>query len=619
MFGRRSTELATGAGKSLLAASLALLVACGGGQSSERGDAADGGRRDGPSDRVTQPTTDARRDAPVVKVDAAIGADVRTDTRVAVDAAADARPDLHADTRVAVDAVPDARAADGAADRSVDAGPVCTIGTASDCAACGDPACTLTNTLTACMSADHCGRAVCAAGFGNCDVSSLDCDTSFTAGGSCLPHSLGTTAYATGYTYSSWTTIGTDGSFFLAGQFRGTVDFDAAGAHDVHSAASAADIAIFITKLNADGSYAWTRSFSEPGAALGALAPASGGAVVAVGVFHGSIDLDPGPGVDLHQSGTLFESYQALVVKLAADGSLVWGRTFEGTEQDRTYSSGIGVAVDATDAVYMSAIFTSEVDFDPGPGMALRTAPYVGNAAVVKLTSTGDFSWVQTIGNLDCHTELYGLAAATDGTIWGAGWTATGPACETLAGGGPGTEPLVVAYSAAGDARGVWELPPAQSQSPAYAFALAAGRNGSVYVGGQASGLIDLDPGPGVAMRWAGRSQNGGFLAKLAPDASLLWAQGLPGLSVSSLAATGDGGVLIGGFGPNAVVAKVVSDGAPGWTFATGGPSGSADSVAARGSSFAVVGASQGSGDFDPGPGTQIFDGDIRFLSRLNF
>src|SRR5580658_6316906 len=57
--GRRSTELAPGAGMSLLAVSLALLVACGGGQTADRGDAADGGRRDGPSERVMQPTTDA--------------------------------------------------------------------------------------------------------------------------------------------------------------------------------------------------------------------------------------------------------------------------------------------------------------------------------------------------------------------------------------------------------------------------------------------------------------------------------------------------------------------------------------------------------------------------------
>ncbi|HEX3904590.1 MAG TPA: hypothetical protein VH853_17265 [Polyangia bacterium] len=90
---------------SLLAASLSLFVACGGGQSPGRGDATDGGRLDGPSDRVTQPTADAPRDAPVARADAATGSDVRVDTRVAADAAADARPDVHADTRVAIDAV----------------------------------------------------------------------------------------------------------------------------------------------------------------------------------------------------------------------------------------------------------------------------------------------------------------------------------------------------------------------------------------------------------------------------------------------------------------------------------------------------------------------------------
>ena len=294
------------------------LLACGGGSSGGPHDAADGGRRDGPSDRVTQQPADARREASVARPDAATGADARAETRGASDAAADAR----ADRRWAVDAVADVRAdgPGGAPDASVDAGPVCTLGTAVNCAVCGDPACALGNTLTACTSADRCGRAVCAAGFGNCNVSSLDCEATFTAGATCLPHHLGTNSFATDYIYSSWTTIGMDGSFFLAGSFRGTVDFDPTGAHDVHSAASAADIANFITKLNADGSYAWTQSFPEPGAALGAVAPTADGGVVAVGVFYGSINFNPGPGVDLHHSGPLFESYQALVVKLAADG-----------------------------------------------------------------------------------------------------------------------------------------------------------------------------------------------------------------------------------------------------------------------------------------------------------
>jgi hypothetical protein len=48
--------------------------------------------------------------------------------------------------------------------------------------------------------------------------------------------------------------------------------------------------------------------------------------------------------------------------------------------------------------------------------------------------------------------------------------------------------------------------------------------------------------------------------------------------------------------------------------------SASAGTVVGRGSTFVVAGASFGSGaDFDPGAGTQILDGDLRFLSRFSF
>lgn len=68
-----------------------------------------------------------------------------------------------------------------------------------------------------------------------------------------------------------------------------------------------------------------------------------------------------------------------------------------------------------------------------------------------------------------------------------------------------------------------------------------------------------------------------------------------------------------------------LADGSAGWTFAFGGVDTSADSVAARGNTFVVAGANQitgsedGAGDFDPGAGTQILFGNIRYLSRFTF
>jgi len=154
-----------------------------------------------------------------------------------------------------------------------------------------------------------------------------------------------------------------------------------------------------------------------------------------------------------------------------------------------------------------------------------------------------------------------------------------------------------------------------------------------VYVGGGASGRIDLDPGPGVAMRWAGPLPNyaspypSSFVVKLAPDAGLVWAQTLSGVHLKALASTGDAGVLIAGRGPAAaaVVAKLGPDGTSGWTFTIGGPDTTSDSVAARGNTFVVAGSNQitgaedGAGDFDPSAGTQILDGNLRFLTRFTF
>jgi hypothetical protein len=213
------------------------------------------------------------------------------------------------------------------------------------------------------------------------------------------------------------------------------------------------------------------------------------------------------------------------------------------------------------------------------------------------------------------------VALATDGTVWGVGTTGNPDDCAPSA--TPSTQggvALIAAYSQNGDARGVWKLPVGQSATGAYA--IATGASGSVYVGGDVSGVVDLDPGPGVAARWAGKYP-GGFILKLAPDASFLWGQTLPDTPISALAGTADGGVLAAGGGTGSLmsgtVIKLGPDGRPGWTFAIDGPA-SPTTIAARGTSFAVAGGMSppASVDYDPGPGMDVLDGDT-FVSRFSF
>jgi len=503
----------------------------------------------------------------------------------------------------------------GWADCTPDPGCETQLGSDGACAACGDKACTLANTLFTCASADGCATAVCAAGFGNCDGATPDCETAFAAGGSCLPGYLGTTPLATQVLNDAAVAIGTDGSYLVGGEFSGTVDFDPSSGQDIRTTLTPSDVDGFITKINPDGSYGWTRTFAGRGnMTLHALAAAAGGAMVAVGSYSDSVDLDPGTGVDLHQTATAFQQ-DALVVKLAGDGSFVWGRTFAGTDSS-AFADMNAVAVDATDAVYAAGLYQSTVDFDPGPATALHTAALEWGV-LVKLTAAGGFSWVQSFDNGTCQSSLTSVAAATDGAVWSVGSIGTGPGC-TLASVMDvySSQALIATNGPAGEARGMWTLGTGTLQVDAES--IVAGPSGSVYVGGATSGLVDFDPGTSVAARWVG-GWPGGFILKLGAGASFLWAEPIADMPMLGLAGTADGGVLGVGMSNGAIVTRLHSDGTPAWTFTSGSTATSARRVAARGTTFAVAGFSSGSGDFDPGAGIDIVFGDIVFLSRFAF
>jgi len=239
-------------------------------------------------------------------------------------------------------------------------------------------------------SANGCTSAVCAVGYANCDRSSPDCEAVVADGASCLPTYRGSVGFATNSYNSAAAAIATDGSFFLGGTFTGTVSFGTPVASDVRTVAAPGDVYGFIAKFNGDGSYAWTRAFPGsdgaplisgiPAMAINGLAAAADGGVVAVGSHSGTIDLDPGDGVESHQT-MRSEQQESFVVKLAADGSFAWGGTFAGLAIDSSGNAG-GVAIDAGGAVYVAGWYAGEVDLDPSAGSAVHTSRVSAGPAV---------------------------------------------------------------------------------------------------------------------------------------------------------------------------------------------------------------------------------------------
>jgi hypothetical protein len=195
--------------------------------------------------------------------------------------------------------------------------------------------------------------------------------------------------------YSRAVAVGPDDFVVVTGYFRGSnVDLDPTAGSDLHSSAGAFDV--FITCLALNGQYGWSRTVGgeDTETAFGVAVDASQRIVVGGWFASTSLDLDPTSTEDWHTCAGETDAY---VVKLEADGSYVWGRTFGGSQFDHVYV----VASDHLGDVFLGGTFQGQdVDFDPGQGQELRSSAGWYDAFVSKLTSDGEFRLCRTFGGI---------------------------------------------------------------------------------------------------------------------------------------------------------------------------------------------------------------------------
>jgi hypothetical protein len=148
----------------------------------------------------------------------------------------------------------------------------------------------------------------------------------------------------------------------------------------------------FVFALNGFGqTLDWAKSFGGTSFDLGySITVDASGNVYTTGVFDGTVDLDPGPGVDSHTSAW----NDCFVQKLDAAGNLLWAKSFGGTNDD----DGQSINVDASGNVYVTGSFRNIVDFDPGTGTFNLTSAGSSDIFVLKLDATGNFVWAKSFG-----------------------------------------------------------------------------------------------------------------------------------------------------------------------------------------------------------------------------
>lgn len=180
------------------------------------------------------------------------------------------------------------------------------------------------------------------------------------------------------------------GNVYVAGSFKGTVDFDpSAGTVNL---TSAGDADIFVQKLNSSGNLVWAKKMGGIGndGAYSIAVDASGNVFI-TGFFANQADFDPGAGFSTFTS---YGSYDVFVEKLNASGDMVWVKRVGNTGHD----VGRGIDIDASGNVYVTGNFSNTVDFDPGLGSYSKTSVGGYDIFVLKLNSLGSFEGVYTGG-----------------------------------------------------------------------------------------------------------------------------------------------------------------------------------------------------------------------------
>lgn len=204
--------------------------------------------------------------------------------------------------------------------------------------------------------------------------------------------------------------IDSSNNIYVAGSFSGTVDFDPEGNHDTKTSIGTS---IFITKLNQDGSYAWTKTYKNNTSSESSIFIDSSENILLTGSFSGTADFEPEGNHDYHVSAG---STDIFIAKFSIEGSKTWIKTIGGAGADNANK----VISDSDNNVYITGSFSKTVDFNPEDSSDIKNDSssngYTGDAFITKLNQDGSYAWTKTMGGAYTDTGI-SIAITGDGNI----------------------------------------------------------------------------------------------------------------------------------------------------------------------------------------------------------
>lgn len=194
--------------------------------------------------------------------------------------------------------------------------------------------------------------------------------------------------------------IDASGNIFFTGSFAGIVDFDPSvlGTYTL-SSGPVNSSSYFICKLSASGSFLWAKNGDASiGSGGFSIVLDNVGNIFTAGKFIGTVDFDPGVGVNNLTS--IPGQWDVFVQKLDPLGNYLWAKQINYTS---TYIDDIDV--DATGNIYLAGVFSNTIDVDPSTSAYNLSATGASqNICIVKWNSSGNFLWARNCDGANSAT-----------------------------------------------------------------------------------------------------------------------------------------------------------------------------------------------------------------------
>jgi hypothetical protein len=230
------------------------------------------------------------------------------------------------------------------------------------------------------------------------------------------PGSYGWTKRLGGASFDSGDGVTTDpwGNVYITGYFRDTVNFGADfGITD--NKTSSGEYDIFIIKINANGSYGWTKRLGGTSNDTGSgITSDAFGNVYVTGDFRWVVDF----GADFGTTDTKTSAGEEdiFITRINPDGSYGGTKRLGGTSSDR----GIGITADPSGNVCITGSFKGTVDFGADFGVTdTKTASYgvYEDIFITRINSIGTYGWTRRMGNISDDVG-YSIALDSSGNVY---------------------------------------------------------------------------------------------------------------------------------------------------------------------------------------------------------